>query len=202
MSKPPIVLGTHNQKKLRELKLLLEPFGFQLKSLAEVDNPIEVEETGTTFEENARLKACQQAIHLNQWVIGEDSGLSVDALDGQPGVYSARFSGDGATDETNNAKLIKELENIPREKRTAFYTCHVTLSDPNGQVQLDCEEYCRGIIRNQPAGSGGFGYDPLFEVPEYGLTFGQMGDAVKSILSHRARAIRRFIRMLKSFSFK
>lgn len=202
MSKPQIVLGTHNQKKLRELKLLLEPFGFQLKSLAEVDNPIEVEETGTTFEENARLKACQQAIHLNQWVIGEDSGLSVDALGGQPGVYSARFSGDGATDETNNAKLIKELENIPREKRTAFYTCHVTLSDPNGQVQLDCEEYCRGIIRNQPVGSGGFGYDPLFEVPEYGLTFGQMGDAVKSILSHRARAIRRFIRMLKSFSFK
>ena len=202
MSKPPLVLGTNNKKKLRELKLLLEPFGFQLQSLGDIDNPIEVEETGETFQENARLKACEQAKHLNKWVIGEDSGLSVEVLNGQPGVYSARFAGEDANDELNNAKLLEELENFPREKRTAFYTCHVTLSSPTGQPVIDCEEYCRGLIRTKPSGSAGFGYDPLFEVPEYGLTFGEMGDGVKSILSHRARAIRRFVELLKCFDFE
>lgn len=201
MSKPTLVLGTHNQKKLRELQLLLQPHGFNLKSLTEIEHPLEVEETGTTFQENAQLKATKQARHLKMWVIAEDSGLSVDALHGNPGVYSARFSGEYATDKSNNEKLLDQLANVPREKRTAFYTCHITLSNPDGLAVLDCEQYCRGLIRHEPAGREGFGYDPLFELPEYGLTFGQMGDSVKSVLSHRARAVRQFCRQISVLSF-
>ena len=119
-----LVLGTHNAKKQRELEMLLSPYNILLKSLADLPDSIEVEETGTTFEENATLKAVQQAKHLGQWVLGEDSGLSVEALGGAPGVYSARFSGPDATDEKNNALLLEKLQGVPLEKRTAWYTCH------------------------------------------------------------------------------
>ena len=193
-----IVLGTHNKKKLFELDLLLGPLGFTLKTLADFPEAIEVEETGTTFAENARLKATVQAKHLHQWVLGEDSGLSVDALDGKPGVYSARFAGPDATDEDNNEKLLQELEGVPFAERTAHYTSHITLSDPTGQVMIECEDYCHGIIDTKLSGSGGFGYDPMFIIPEYDLTFGQLGNDIKSILSHRARAMRRFIPELLS----
>ena len=130
VSKFVLVLGTRNQKKRRELELLLAPFQeIELKSLDEFDDAIEVEETGTTFQENADLKSTQQARNLNQWVLGEDSGISVAALDGAPGVYSARFSGPEATDETNNALLLNKLKGTPAEQRTAWYTCHMSLSE-------------------------------------------------------------------------
>ncbi|HAY80751.1 MAG TPA: non-canonical purine NTP pyrophosphatase, RdgB/HAM1 family [Planctomycetaceae bacterium] len=190
------VLGTYNQKKAEELSALLVPYGIQLHSLAEFDNAIEVEETGSTFAENAALKASEQAIQLQQWVIAEDSGLSVAALDGAPGIYSARFSGDEATDEKNNALLIERLANVPYPQRDAFYTCHIALANPTGEIILTCEDYCHGRIRSEPAGSGGFGYDPLFEVREYHKTFGELGSSVKSVLSHRSRALRRFIPQL------
>ena len=109
-----LVLGTNNAKKLRELEYLLAPYDIELSCLADMPDPIEVEETGTTFKENATLKATEQAKHLRQWVLGEDSGLSVDALDGAPGVYSARFSGDNATDEKNNALLLEKLQGVPK----------------------------------------------------------------------------------------
>ncbi len=191
-----LVLGTGNQKKRRELEYLLKPHGIALKCLADFPNSIEVEETGTTFAENAKLKATQQALHLGQWVLGEDSGISVDALEGAPGVYSARFSGENATDQQNNALMLEKLAGVPLEKRTARYTCHMTLSDPQGNVRIDCEAHCCGRILFQEFGAAGFGYDPLFEIPEYHLTFGQMGDAVKSVLSHRARANRIFLPQL------
>lgn len=188
-----IVLGTRNKKKARELIDLLAPHGFELRTLDDYPDAIEVAETGETFTDNARLKALEQARHLNQWVIGEDSGLSVDALDGRPGVYSARFSGEHATDEANNRHLLEQLHSVPLERRTAFYTCHITLSDPDGNVMVEAEDYCRGRILLEPRGDAGFGYDPLFEIVEYHQTFGQLGDAVKSVLSHRARAIRSFV---------
>ncbi len=191
-----LVLGTGNKKKQRELEYLLRPYPVTLLSLADFPSAISVEETGTTFQENATLKATEQAKHLNQWVLGEDSGLSVDALGGAPGVYSARFSGDSATDETNNALLLEKLNGVPLEKRTAWYTCHMTLSDPKGTVHIDCEGRCYGRILEKEHGSAGFGYDPMFELPEYHQTFGQLGDAVKAMLSHRARAARKFIRKL------
>ena len=191
-----LVLGTHNRKKAIELCSLLEPLGFQLLTLADLPNSIEVEEVGDSFAENAQRKATQQALHLKQWVLGEDSGLCVDALDGKPGIFSARFSGPGATDESNNAHLLKQLAGVPEDKRTAHYVCHMSLSDPEGNVVADCEGTCCGKILESPRGDGGFGYDPLFELPEYHQTFGELGPAVKSILSHRSRAMRRFVPLL------
>lgn len=187
--RPLLVLGTHNRKKGEELRELLEPHGIALATLVDFPDAIEVVEDGQTFAENAALKASQQARHLNRWVLGEDSGLSVDALDGEPGVFSARYSGPDATDESNNQKLLRELSGTPLEKRTAHYTCHLALADPAGDVRLSCECYCHGRIAFEPAGSAGFGYDPLFEIPEYHKTFGQLGATVKAVLSHRSRAI-------------
>ena len=129
-------------------------------------------------------------------MLGEDSGLSVDALGGRPGVYSARYAGPAATDEQNNDLLLEELAGVPPERRTAHYTCHVALSDPSGQIVARSEAYCRGRIRSEPAGTAGFGYDPLFEIVEYHRTFGQLGLAVKRVLSHRARAVAQLAEML------
>jgi XTP/dITP diphosphohydrolase len=185
-----LVLGTHNRKKLGELAELLAPHGLELKTLAEFPAAIEVAETGQTFAENARLKATQQARHLKAWVLGEDSGLSVDALGGAPGVLSARFSDPGATDGRNNRLLLEKLQGVPLEKRTAHYTCYAALADPEGNVRAQSEGICRGRILLEPAGSGGFGYDPLFEIVECHRTFGELPAAVKSVLSHRSRAIR------------
>ena len=184
------MLGTHNRKKAVELALLLEPHGFQLRTLADYGNAVEVEETGDTFEINAALKATQQAQELGVWVLGEDSGLSVDALGGAPGVISARFSGPQATDLSNNKRLLEELAETPAAQRSAHYTCHVAVADPHGVVRARCEEYCRGRIRFAPAGDAGFGYDPLFEIVEYHRTFGQLGGSIKSVLSHRSRVLR------------
>lgn len=197
---PLLVLGTRNEKKRRELAELLEPLGFRLQTLEQYPDAVEVVEDGDSFAANARLKAVEQAKHLGQWVLGEDSGLAVDALDGAPGIYSARFSGPDATDEQNNRRLLEELGDAPLEKRTAHYVCHMTLSDPNGQVRAESEELCRGRIRFAPAGSGGFGYDPLFEIPEYHRTFGELGPAVKAALSHRGRAARRLVPQLRDLA--
>jgi len=188
-----LILGSRNRKKLMELEELLVPHGFVLKTLADFPNSIEIDETGSTFAENARLKAVQQARHLKQWVLGEDSGLSVEALGGAPGVYSARFSDPGATDERNNALLLEKLRGVPEDKRWAHYTCHATLSDPDGNVRAETEGTCRGRILTASAGAGGFGYDPLFEIVEYHRTFGELSPAVKRVLSHRSRAIRQLV---------
>jgi XTP/dITP diphosphohydrolase len=189
-SKHVLVLGTHNAKKLRELAALVDPAIFDLRTLDDFPQPLEVDETGTTFAENAALKATQQATHLGHWVLADDSGLEVDALDGAPGVYSSRFSGENATDESNNELLLSRLEGLPPSRRSASFVCQAVLADPQGEVRAGGEGKCRGLIRGQPAGSAGFGYDPLFEVVEYHQTFGELGAAVKSVLSHRARALR------------
>lgn len=191
-----LVLGTHNVKKAGELQGLLSPYGFQLTTLADHPNAIEVVEDGTSFAENAALKASQQAKHLNRWVLGEDSGLCVDALQGAPGIYSARFSGDGASDESNNELLLEKLGDLPPEKRSAHYVSHIALSDPTGRIRLTEEAKCYGRIRSEPLGINGFGYDPLFEIIELHQTFGQLGPTFKSIISHRARALRRFLPLL------
>lgn len=191
-----LVLGTHNRKKGIELRQLLAPWGYELKTLADLPDTIEVVEDGDSFTANARLKASQQARHLNAWVLGEDSGLCVDALDGRPGIYSARFAGEDSNDAANNQRLLEELAKVPLAKRTAHYVCHMSLSDPSGEIHIDCEDRCRGRILKSPRGSGGFGYDPLFEIPEYHCTFGELGAAVKSVLSHRSRAMRKFVPLL------
>jgi len=191
MESPLLVLGSRNPGKLREFQILLAGAGITVKSVTEFPAAVDVEETGTTFAANAELKATQQALQLKQWVLAEDSGLSVDALDGAPGVYSARYSDPGATNERNNAKLLEALGDTPLAKRGAGYTCHIALADPAGAIVARCEEYCRGRIIFEQRGGGGFGYDPLFEIAEYHRTFGELGDSVKAVLSHRSRATRR-----------
>ncbi|MCA9148794.1 MAG: non-canonical purine NTP pyrophosphatase [Planctomycetales bacterium] len=193
-----VVLGTHNVKKARELHALLEPHRIEVRTLADYPHAIEVVEDGNSFADNARLKATQQAQHLGMWVIGEDSGICVDALQGAPGIYSARFSGPDATDLRNNEELLRQLRDVPAEKRGAHYVCHLTLADPHGKIQAECEEMCRGCIRFAPAGDAGFGYDPLFEILELHRTFGELGPMIKGLLSHRGRAMRQFVRPLLS----
>ena len=185
-----LVLGTRNDKKRVELESLLAPLGLTLRTLADYPEAIDVVEDGDTFAANAAKKATQQAKHLGQWVLGEDSGLVVDALGGAPGILSARYSGTHATDERNNLKLLASLSDTPLEKRTAHYVCHAALADPEGNLRADVEQICQGRIRLKPAGSAGFGYDPLFEIIETKRTFGQLGPHVKAAISHRARAMR------------
>ena len=193
----PLVLGTRNAGKHRELVELLAPWNLEVHSLSDYPEAIEVEETGETFAENARLKASQQARHLGTWVLGEDSGICVDALDGAPGPRSARFAGPHASDADNNARLLEALGDLPLPQRTAHYTSHIALADPDGRIRLECEAECHGRIGTEPRGSTGFGYDPLFEVIEYHRTMAELGDAVKSVISHRARALRQFLAQLR-----
>jgi XTP/dITP diphosphohydrolase len=195
-SRPPLVIGTHNRKKGIELAELLEPWGFTVVTLNDVPGAIEVAEDGDTFAANAALKATQQAKHLRQWVLADDSGLAVHALKGAPGVYSARFAGPNASDDDNNARLLADLANTPLEKRTAHYVCHVTVADPTGVIRAKSEDICRGRILFEPSGTNGFGYDPLFEVVEYHRTFGELGPHVKQALSHRSRALRAILPQL------
>ncbi len=192
-----IVLASRNHKKAREVSEILAPAGFMVIPVTDFPDVPEVEEDGLTFAANAARKASEVARQLNRWVIGEDSGLQVDALGGAPGIYSARYSGAGATDEKNNQKLIADLANVPDEKRGAGYLCSVALSDPNGDIRIACEGTCRGRILNEANGEGGFGYDPYFLIPEYHLTFGQLSSVVKHRLSHRARAFATFVPLLR-----
>ena len=188
-----LVIGTGNAKKLVELRLLLPADAIRLTSLAELPTAIEVEETGATFAENAALKATVQAKHLGRWVLAEDSGLTVDALRGEPGVLSARYAGRHGNDEANNEKLLAQLADVPVDKRWASFNCYLCLSDPEGNVQLQEHATCRGRIASMRSGKGGFGYDPLFVIAEYHKTFGELDLAVKRAISHRSRALRAFV---------
>jgi XTP/dITP diphosphohydrolase len=190
---PSLVIASRNAKKRREIEELLAPHGIEVLNVADFPDVPEVIEDGITFAENAAKKATQTARHLNRWVLGEDSGLIVDALGGAPGVYSARYSGEGATDEKNNAKLQAELADISDEKRGARYLCHAAISDPSGSIRFTVEATCRGRIIREPRGANGFGYDPYFLIPEYHQTFGELSSTVKHHLSHRARAFERLI---------
>ena len=189
-SKPLLVLGTANRKKGEELQKLLAAVRIELRTLADFPDAVSVPEDGHTFAVNAALKAVVQARHLGHWVLAEDSGLMVDALGGAPGVFSARYSGPGATDGSNNQLLLDRLGETPLAQRTAQYVCHVTLSDPCGTVRAESEASCCGRILFEPRGTYGFGYDPLFEIVEYHRPFAELGPLVKARLSHRARAVR------------
>lgn len=188
-----LVLGTHNAKKLVELRLLLPEDRIRLTSLAEIPDSIEVEETGDTFQANAELKAVEQARHLGRWVLAEDSGLTVDALGGRPGVLSARYAGRHGEDEANNDKLLQELQGVPEEKRGAQFNCFLCLSDPAGNTILEENGQCFGRIAESRSGKAGFGYDPLFIIREYHRTFGELDLTVKRAISHRSRALRKLI---------
>jgi XTP/dITP diphosphohydrolase len=185
---PRLVLGSRNKKKLREMVELLGDLGLDLTDLTPYPAAPDVEETAATFVGNATLKATALAPALGEWVIGEDSGLVVPALGGAPGVYSARYAGTHGDDAANNAKLLAELAPYSGDDRAAYYVSTAVLADPAGRVVAAVEGRCHGVIASQPRGSGGFGYDPLFVVPEFGQTFGELPPEVKQRMSHRARA--------------
>lgn len=183
-----LVLATRNRGKVRELGELVSPFGYEVVSLDHYPGVPEIIEDGTTFKENAVKKATTVARLTGQLALADDSGLEVDYLGGAPGVYSARFAGEGHDDRANNEKLLRLLEGVPPEKRTARFRCVVAVATPQGQV-FTAEGSCEGIIAVEPRGEGGFGYDPLFYLPGYGKTFAQLDPAEKNRISHRARAL-------------
>lgn len=193
MPRRTLVLATRNAKKVVELRELLAPFDLEVAALADVGGGVDVVEDGETFSENAAKKAIQQALHLKQWTLGEDSGLCVHALDNAPGVRSARFAGEQGNDAANNRRLLTELVDVPLPARTAHYVCSMVLCDATGKVHARSEGRCYGRILTNELGGQGFGYDPLFEVVEYHRTFGQLGLVVKSAISHRARALRKMV---------
>jgi XTP/dITP diphosphohydrolase len=184
-----LVVGTRNRRKRGEIMEILQGLGLELKDLTSWPDAPEVVEDGTAFEENARKKAVELATYLKEWVLGEDSGLVVPALNGRPGVYSARYAGKQGDDAANNARLLAELAPLPDDRRAAYYVCTAALADPQGNVQAVAEGRCHGVITREPRGTGGFGYDPLFFIPEYHQTFGELSACVKHALSHRARAL-------------
>ena len=193
---PTLVLGTRNAKKRREMAELIAPpwepnprLGrLAVRSLDELDSAFDVVEDADTFAGNARKKASETAKALGRWVLADDSGLAVDALGGAPGVFSARYAGRHGDDAANNRKLLDELSNVPDDRRGAAFVCALAVADPTGAVRLEAAGSCRGRITHEPRGPHGFGYDPLFLIPEYHRTFGELSALVKHQLSHRARA--------------
>src|SRR5438105_15129201 len=194
-----LVVGTRNAKKRQEIFELLGDLPLEIRDLRSRPDAPEVVEDGTTFEANARKKATELAGFLRQWVLGEDSGLVVPALQGRPGVYSARYAGKQGDDAANNARLLAELAPLPEDKRAAYYVCTAALADPPGQVRATAEGRCHGVIVREARGTGGFGYDPLFLIPEYHKTFGELSATVKHALSHRARALAQLRPALRRF---
>jgi XTP/dITP diphosphohydrolase len=184
-----LVVGTRNRKKCHELADLLKDLSLDVVDLSAYPDAPDIEETGSTFEENAQLKAAGLAKALGQWVLAEDSGLVVPGLNGRPGVYSARYAGKHGDDEANNNRLLAELAPLPDDRRVAYYVCVAALANPNGEVVATTEGRCHGEISKERRGAGGFGYDPLFLVREYHRTFGELSLRVKQALSHRGKAI-------------
>ena len=191
--KPTLILASRNRKKLREIAELLTGLDVVLVSAADFADAPEVEETGRTFAENAALKAGTVAAATGHWTIADDSGLAVDVLDGAPGVYSARYAGEQSNDRQNNEKLLAQLRDVPDERRGAQFVCCLALADPEGQIRVQVEGRCRGRLLHEPRGQSGFGYDPLFWIPEYRKTFAELTLTAKSVLSHRARAFEKLV---------
>lgn len=191
-----IAAATDNRHKITEMMSIMKSFGLDIIPKSETAAAgLEVEETGTTFEENSRLKAEAVMRATGMTAVADDSGLVVDALGGAPGVYSARFSGEGATDEKNNQKLLALMENVPDENRQAKFVSVITLAGPDGQI-ITARGECPGRIGRTPEGDNGFGYDPLFIPDGYSVTYAQLSAEEKNKISHRAKALEALRRRL------
>ena len=193
-----LVIASGNQGKLREMAALLEPLDYEVHTQSEFNVP-DVEETGTTFVENAIIKARNAALHTGLPAVADDSGIEVDALDGAPGVYSARFSAPDANDDKNNALLVEKLRDVAPELRTARYRAVIVYmrhaADPS---PLICEGSWEGSIVLEPQGEGGFGYDPYFWLASHGCTSAQLSAEEKNALSHRGQALRELVEKLSA----
>ena len=193
-----VVLATRNQDKLEEIKTLLKGLPVKVTSLNNFKGVPEVKEDGRTLEVNAKKKAVQTSRFLKRLVVADDSGLEIDALGGKPGVYSARFSGKGATYKSNNAKVLRLLGGLPISKRKATFRCVMAVAD-NGRVVGVAEGRCSGKIIFKPRGRSGFGYDPIFIPDGYKKTFAEMGLRQKNRISHRSKALVRAKAVIKRY---
>lgn len=187
-----IIIATKNKGKIAEFQQLFAKKGVEIRSLLDYDDVPDVEETGKTFAENAILKATTIANMFHEPVIADDSGLIVDALNGEPGVYSARYAGEGKNDQANIEKVLKKLQGVPFEQRTARFYCTLAVAKPNGDV-ITVDGVCEGYITKSPIGENGFGYDPIFFVPEKQRTMAQLTKEEKNEISHRAKALQHLL---------
>lgn len=187
-----VILASKNQHKLTELSAILSQLGFEIALESEYGLDIDVEETGTTFEENSFLKADAVMKASGLPVLADDSGLMVDALDGAPGVYSARYA-HKASDKERTAYLLENMKDVPEERRGAKFVCVITCLFPDGR-KIVARGECPGVIARAPHGENGFGYDPVFYLPELGMTYAELPSEQKNAISHRARALQDFCR--------
>ncbi len=193
-----IVVATRNMGKLKEIQAILSSLPVRLLSLQDFPDIPEIPEDGSTFAENAGHKARTVARMTGRLAIADDSGLTVDALQGRPGVYSSRYAGDHATDEDRYRKLLKEMEAVPEEKRQGAFVCAVAVASPEGKEEIVQSEI-RGSISFEPRGNHGFGYDPVFFIPEFGKTVAELEPELKNRISHRARALETLKRVLPKY---
>lgn len=191
------IIATNNQKKLKELERILNPLGINAVSAKEEGISLDdVEETGTTFSENAYLKAEAAFKKTGLPSVADDSGLCVDILNGCPGIYSARYAGENATDADKNNKLLSELEDVPEKDRTAHFTCAICCILPSGE-KIEVEGVCEGSIAFEPHGNGGFGYDPIFKYGD--KSYAELSSAEKDAVSHRGQALRKLKAKLEKY---
>jgi XTP/dITP diphosphohydrolase len=187
MARPQLLLATNNKGKLEELRVLFEGVPFELVSPAQIRLKLDVDESGKTYAVNARLKAKAFAQASGLLTLADDSGLEVDALDGAPGILSSRYAGPKADDKKRVAFLLSKIEDVPWEKRTACFKCVMAIATPAGEIKTSSGT-CKGIIMLFPQGDNGFGYDPIFYVPEFKKTIAELPPEIKNRISHRARA--------------
>lgn len=194
-----LLLATNNQGKVREFQSLLRDCGVELLTPAGSGIKLDVQETGANYEENARLKAQAFASASGMLTLADDSGLEVDALNGEPGIRSSRYAGEGASDIQRVNYLLAKLKNVPPEKRTAHFCCVIAIARPQGSVYFYSGR-CDGIIIDQPRGTNGFGYDPVFLFPELSKTMAELPEEIKNTISHRARAALKACQALKQMT--
>lgn len=204
MSTPRLVIGTNNSGKLREFRDLLAGCGFALITPADLGIPFDVEETGASFEENARLKAVAAALACGLPALADDSGLVVDALDGRPGIYSARYAGAGRTSASLSERdrcmiVLREMEGVADDRRTARFISVIAVATPACEVRT-AEGVFEGRIAYEPRGEHGFGYDPIFAVPARGVTSAELQPGEKNEMSHRGQAARKACEILKELA--
>lgn len=193
-----LVIGSRNIHKIREFRAILKPFvKFDLLSLIDFPQYTPPKETGSTFEENAITKAVHAATELQRWVIADDSGIVIPALNGAPGVYSRRYAGENATDKENRLKLLKEMRHLDEACRQGYFECWIALASPQG-LKKCAKGISEGTITQEEKGSLGFGYDPIFIKHEYGKTFAELEEDIKNRISHRRKALDKILPALET----
>ena len=193
-----VIVATRNKGKIREIREALKGLGLRIYPLSNFPNVPEVEEDGKSFTENALKKARFYSKHFGKLTIADDSGLEVDSLKGQPGVHSARYAGERASGQENNQKLLREMQDVPISKRGARFKCIIAVVSPDGREAF-AEGACKGRIGFKEKGKKGFGYDPLFILPNDGKTMAELSLEAKNRISHRGKALRKIIKIIKTF---